>query len=164
MRNGFTLVELMVVLAIIGIMSALFVSVATTTGNPEHGAIDVTSSLRFARQRAIETRRIHRVQIEPTVISVWQSTATGYQAPAGYEQIQVTAMPPGIIAYEANASIDIAGGATPTLNATLNFPIDFRPDGSSSGGTVFVTDINDVRQFRVVTYRATGGAYLREGW
>lgn len=164
-HRGFTLVELMVVLALIAIMSTLVVSVATTAGNPQYASVDITSTLQFARQRAIQTRRIHRVKVEPAIVSVWQSTEVGFQAPLGYEQIQTIKMPSGVVAWNAEAAIRTAPtGVDPGVDAALNFDLDFRPDGSSTGGTVLITDINAVRKFRVLAYRATGGSYLREDW
>ena len=40
----------------------------------------------------------------------------------------------------------------------------FKPDGSSTGGTIFITDMQHNKEYRVLVYRITGSAYARQSW
>jgi len=59
-----------------------------------------------------------------------------------------------------------SAGATvgSTANAAVQFDVDFRPDGSSTGGTVFVTDVQNLKPWRVLVVNPTGSSYARQGW
>lgn len=163
-ERGFTLIELMTVVALVAILATLALGIGKNEGNPRSGATQIASALGLARARAIATRKIHRVQIEPTTVSIWQATTTGFRAPTAYDQVQATGLGPAVIAANGSTTIQVAAGASVTVNGSLVFSIDFKPDGSSTGGTVFVTGSSRDDPYRVVVYRATGSSYVREGW
>ena len=163
-QRGFTLIELLVVMAIIAIMSALIVSVVNAPGNPANASVDIVSQLQFARHRAIANRRVHRVQFEPNVVSIWQSTAPGYQAPLGFEMVQTIRMPIGVQVWHVANPVVTATGATPAQEVGIMGTVDFLPDGSCNSGTIYITDLQQDRKFRVLAYRMTGGSYMRNDW
>jgi prepilin-type N-terminal cleavage/methylation domain-containing protein len=163
-QRGFTLIELLVVMAIIAIMSALIVTVVNAPGNPMNASIDVVSQMQFARHRAIASRRVHRVQFEPNLVSIWQSDKTGYQAPTGYEMIQTVRMPVGVQVWHVANPIVTLVGQNPAQETGIMGTIDFLPDGSCNSGTVYLNDLQAQNRFQVLAYPTTGASYMREGW
>ncbi len=106
--NGFTLIEMIVVLIIIGLVGGLVLTRAPTRGGTadlQAATSLVVGTLRLARTRAIAVNRPVPVRIDAADAAVQLGADP------------VRRLPPGI---------RIAGGPA----------ILFRPDGSSSGGTV----------------------------
>lgn len=174
-QRGFTMIELLVVMGLVALLATLALSTGDkSTGNPRNTAQTINSTLSFARLRAISTRRIHRVKVEPNVISVWVDACTncGFTTPTSYELIESAAIPSGTVVWDATCQVPTCSsntifktpGANPTQNTSLNADFDFRPDGSSTGGTIFVTDPQGMDRHRVLVYRATGSSYTRDAW
>ncbi|MCP5045481.1 MAG: prepilin-type N-terminal cleavage/methylation domain-containing protein [bacterium] len=65
-RAGFTLIEIMAVVLIIGVVSAIFIpGMRAAGGSGRHDeALNVASHVELARQRAIMTGKIHRVLLD----------------------------------------------------------------------------------------------------
>ena len=163
-QRGFTLIELLVVMAIIAIMSALIVSVVNAPGNPANASVDIVSQLQFARVKAIATRRVHRVQFEPNMVSIWQSTNTGYQTPVGFEMVQTIRMPVGVQIWAVINPVVTVTGANPAQESGIMGVVDYLPDGTCNSGTIYVTDLQQDRKFRILAYKMTGGSYMRDAW
>jgi prepilin-type N-terminal cleavage/methylation domain-containing protein len=165
-QRGFTLVEMMTVIAIVGVLVAVAFGVDNRTyGATAQSASDqITQSMSFARMRASATRRTHRVQVQPTQLTIYQATTTGLASPTAWQQIQVVTMPKGVTLWNAQTGALAGSGASPAQNASLVFPIDFRPDGQATAATVFVADNSAAGKYRVLVYHATGGSYARQYW
>lgn len=164
--RGFTLVELMVVVGIIAVLSGLVISVSGTAYGASASSVSdqLTSAFSLAKLRAVSTRRYTRVEVRSRTATVWQSTQTGMVAPTSWQFYQTFTIPKGVTVWDASTTVYAAPGATVSQNADVDFMIDFRPDGSSTGGTVFVTDAANAHPARVLIYRATGSSYARAEW
>ncbi|HEU0034740.1 MAG TPA: GspH/FimT family pseudopilin [Kofleriaceae bacterium] len=164
-RRGFTMIELMTVVALVGLLSSLALDVGPGGGSPHATADQLASAMGLARTRAIATRRVHRVQVEAGVVSIWQSTTAGFTAATGWEQVHGETIPTNVRAFNATRTVQTAAGATPKQDDKLLFAIDFRPDGSlATGATVFLAKADQSDPYRVFVYPATGSAHVRPGW
>ncbi|MDB4959001.1 MAG: hypothetical protein JWO36_6570 [Myxococcales bacterium] len=171
-EQGFTLIEMMVVVAIIAILCGLAIGINGRTygANAESVSDQLVSVMNLAKMRAVSSRRWQRVEVQPTRATLWQWGQAGMTVPAGstcpacWELVQISQFPNGAKVWDVSSTVYVASGASVTQNSSLDFAIDFRPDGSSTGGTVFVTDLQHAHTSRVVVYHATGSSYARTSW
>ena len=86
--RGFTLVELMVVIVIIGVLSALIIGLNSQTygSSAMNVADELVSQMELCKMRAVSTRRWHRCEISntsgPTTVTVMQWQSTGMAPPS----------------------------------------------------------------------------------
>lgn len=174
-QRGFTLVELMAVLAIIAVVASFAFMPNTTkySANSKNTAQQLASLFNVCKMRAVSTRRWHRCLVTPTRFEMQQWSATGLTPPAGtcappatncWQLMSSTTFDNHVVAVAASTTPYATGGAAVTTNSSLAFNIDFKPDGSSTGGTVFFADPYGRGPWRTLVYRATGGSYARAGW
>ncbi|CAN5701030.1 hypothetical protein BH11MYX1_BH11MYX1_07240 [soil metagenome] len=184
--RGFTLMELMVVVAIIAIIAVVIFNLNSTTYGASANTIadQITADLNMCKMRAVSTRRWHRCEITgptaaapatPNSVTVlqWQSTGMAVPAAGNWSTVftdqlsNVATATPSVQVWDATTTpcvVNGCAGAPTSKNDTLVFDIDFRPDGSSTGGTLFITQPNRASSYRVVTYKATGSSYARNSW
>jgi prepilin-type N-terminal cleavage/methylation domain-containing protein len=170
-QQGFTLVELMVVVAIIAILSLLVVSVSGRTYGANAMTISdkISSTMNWVKMRAVSTRRNHYVQVKPNELLIWQSDVTGFAASPnspGVEFVQRVTLPATVSIWDVEAVAHASTGNSVSQNTTLDYQfIQFKPDGSSTtGATLYVTDSQHSREYRVLVYKATGSSYARQTW
>ena len=172
-QRGFTLIEMMVVVAIVAVLSGLLVSLAGNSYgvNPARMADEIVSTINLARTRALATRRIQQVQIHlelsPPQIQVWQASVPGMSLSnltAGPLQSVLTLEIPNAIVLQSAVTGAQASGATPAATTT-ELDLNFRPDGSATtAATIYVTDRKASKKYRVLVYNATGSSYARALW
>lgn len=172
-QRGVTLIELMVVVMIIAVFAALMFGVNSQTygASSTNVADQLTSDLNLCKMRAVSTRRWHHCEILPNTLTMWQWSKTGMTVPVTggdvWQQVMVDNIPSGVTVWDVSASVCITppcGAAPLAANTTLDYSIDFRPDGSSTGGTIYVSDPGKNKQYRVVVYKSTGSSYARNSW
>lgn len=165
-HTGFTLVEMMVVIAIIAILAGLLISTSSRPvgANARNASETVVSTIGFAKLRAGATRRVHTVQVTPNQLVVYACANTGLvcTSPPG-DLIQQVRIPNGVTILNTSTTVYSTGGATVSApSTTLNTGILIRPDGQATATTIFLTDTKD--PWRVLVYHVTGGTYARQGW
>lgn len=179
--RGFTLIELMVVVAIIAILSTIMFSFNPQPWgtNPKTMADELAATLNICKMRAVSTRTWQQCVLAPTSLTMYQWTTTGMATPVGancttgqpppncWQFVQTINIPVPVIAWSATSTVCLSSpctGAPTTKNTSLSFTFGFRPDGSSTGGTVFLSDQTGTTKSNVVVYRTTGASYSSQYW
>lgn len=165
-QRGFTLIEMMVVVAIVAILAGLVISAASRPigANAQNVSDQLVSTINLAKLRAASTRRIQRVVITPSAVAVYRLSTPGLVIPTTptWEYLQQVTIPNGVKIWDATNAATTTTGATITEDTSLSYALDIRPDGQATATTIYVTDGR--RYFRVLTYHLTGGTYARETW
>jgi prepilin-type N-terminal cleavage/methylation domain-containing protein len=167
-ERGFTLLELMVVVAIIAVLSTIMFGGdegRTYGAKPSAVGAEIASTMNAIKSRANATRRIHTVKFKPTEILIWQSDVTGFATSTGTDPfVKRVSLPHGVTIWNVEATVRASSGNTVTENAALDYDVLVKPDGSTTGATIYITNTSRSQEYRVLVYRATGSSYARELW
>jgi Tfp pilus assembly protein FimT len=159
----------MVVVAIIAIVAALMIGLNSQTygTSPRNVSDTVASALNMCKMRAVSQRRWHRCTVTPTTLTINQGDTTGMATPATWTVVRTITLGTGVSIWDFSSTACTASpctGAPSAANTSLSANFDFRPDGSSTGGTVFVANPGKTLTWMVVVYKSTGSAYARNFW
>lgn len=174
-QAGFTMIEIMVVVSIIAILSAFFIGANYRSGgaSPQSTAQQIASFYNTCKMRAVSTRRWHRCEVTANTFQIAQWSATGLTTPSGtcsppstncWQLISSTTFDRNVYIWQGQTGVQINTGASVTRGVGLPFHIDFKPDGSSTGGTVFFGDDQGRQPWRTIVYQVTGASYARKDW
>lgn len=159
-RAGFTLIELMVVVGVIGVTAAIAVLVmpsALRAARADSGVTRVVAALRTAREQAISQRRLIRVAFNaPDQVVVTRVDVPGPGTTVlntvqleGDITFQVYAGVPDTPDAFGNAQPASFGGATSVAFTSEGGFVD--QNGDPVNGTVFMGRYSDVTSARAVT-------------
>src|SRR5262245_20491285 len=156
-QRGVTLIELMVVLAIVALLGAMLFGVESRTygASAQNVSDQLISTISLAKMRAVSSRRIHQLEVLPQEVLLWQSPKTGLAMPGfgeDWQLVQRVGIPNGVAVWDVLPNA-LGSGQTVSRNAALDYEIYFKPDGSSTGGTLFVTDEKQAKSYRVLVYK-----------
>jgi prepilin-type N-terminal cleavage/methylation domain-containing protein len=165
-HRGFTLIEMMVVVAIVAILSGLVISASSKPVGASARSVSeqIVGTLNAAHLRAQATRRVHKVVFDDSHAWVMVASETGL-VPSGaatYSTLQTLTFPAGVKIYDVSTSAIASPSGTAYTPTAVNYDLFIRPDGQSTQTTLFVGD--GLHQWRVVVYHITGGIYAREFW
>jgi prepilin-type N-terminal cleavage/methylation domain-containing protein len=168
-EQGFTLVELMIVLAMIAILTAVAISYQGENRASIKGfAAQIAGEADAARLRATSTRKWQRITFDPDVhkVHLEQAVDTGMEMPAddGWIETGRLDLPQIVHVAAITTTADIDSGNAVTDGNGLDEALLFAPDGSSRARTVYLSTIGATVEIRIVVYRATGTAYVKDGW
>jgi Tfp pilus assembly protein FimT len=163
------LVEMMIVIAIIGIMTAMAISYSGEGRASVKGfAGQVAGECDSSRLLAISTRKWQRLWFDTTTNKVRhdQATVTGMGVPTTSQWIEVSRfdLPKVVSVEQINTTADINTGNSVTPGHGMTNYLMFAPDGSSVARTVYLDTFDGHSPERIVIYRATGTAYVKDGW
>jgi len=166
-QRGFTLVELMVVLAMIAILSAMAVAyTGERRANLRGFAGSIVGEADAARLRALASRKWQRIgfDLDAGKMITEQATTTGMAEPDDWTVQGVYAIPGRFTVASIHDSADANGGEDVIEGAGVDEYLMFAPDGSSVPRTIYLSSTQPFTYVRVVVYRATGTAYVKENW
>ena len=171
--KGFTLIELIIVLVIVSIMAAMVspaISRSLASLQLKTAARKVAAALRYARTQAIARAEDYQavfsfderqVTISPAESEGEESgeekalpEAEGAQKPQEQEKPKVYTLPEEVKFLELVAGEEEVNSGSATIT--------FRPNGSSEGGEVILSDAAEKREYRIVVSFLTGAVEVKE--
>ncbi|CAN7384188.1 prepilin-type N-terminal cleavage/methylation domain-containing protein [Pseudoduganella sp. LjRoot289] len=151
-QQGFTIVELITVMVVIGVLSAVALPMLTSGGNGMAGAAfrnELASTLRYAQKSAVSHRRLVCANVTTSAVSLTIAQAanqtacdTQLQGPDGSEvasrdaAVTATGGLVGMIYFQPGGTISTNGAGTATAAGVIN--VTGQPAINIQGATGYV--------------------------
>ncbi len=169
--RGFTLVELMVVVVIIGVMASIGIFAMAPLTNAQNAAA-VARSLQFemsrSRLEAVSDNKQRQLSCTNSVCSYYVGSTTGMGAVGFAKAGDVISSGKHAQIWSVSASTDSANNFNPAFSSMVSTPgtITFYPDGSATAATVYIADTAATagHKYKVYVYAGTGLARLVDHW
>ena len=165
-QQGFTLIEMMVVVAIIGVVSAIAVQIPEEDDATVDGvAAQVSTELDQSRLRSIADHRWQRMIVSGKTVTFQVGNTIGMVPPTTWTLDRAISVPSNVqlVAIGSTSAIDPLGGA-PSAGTGFTSGITFAPDGSSVPRTIYFDNVRGTSPTRVVVFATTGTVLTRSGW
>ena len=127
-------------------------------------ARNVQFAMMRARGTAIGDGFQRRLSCTATACSLLAATTSGMGTPAGWNNNGqlVQAGTEGVL-WAVDTNTDV-GATSPSGPIAGTKTITFYPDGTSDAATVFVTDVNSAKKYKVFVYSATAMPRMVDSW
>ena len=158
--NGFTLVELVVVIVVLGIMIALVIPRLGELGeaNLKRSARHITGMVRFLRDDAQAKKKIYRLRFDIQGGRYWAEALTVVSDKAAeFKRLQSVMVSEGSLSGQTTFK-DVKTGSHPDDPYIL-----FTPDGWVEKSFIHLRD-GDGKDFTLIVKPLTGDTELREGY
>jgi prepilin-type N-terminal cleavage/methylation domain-containing protein len=171
MKRGFTLVELMIVVAIVGVLSGVAIFSLSGSNNGKSSAA-LARKVQFIMQRArIEAaadNRQRQINCDPATRTCWYmiGDSAGMSTAITFTNA-IDSVPWGRFAQVWNISTTTDVSATNNgAQMTAAKTVTFYPNGTATPGTVYFCDTSaaTANQYKVFVYPGTGMARLVDVW
>lgn len=175
--DGFTLIEIMVVLALMGIIAAIAVPVTNSvvrSGKNDSAAVATMTALTSARARAVSERRnIILTFIDPNVIQISRQNLDAAGAVTGTTVVDTITLEngQGFRRFTGVSDTPDAFGGTGAVAITGVAPVMFTSDGTLvdnagdvSNVTIFTGLTNQALSARAVTIFGASGVMRTWNW
>lgn len=186
-QGGFTLTELMIVVAIVGVLAALSISLLNNKPRPIDAASQVSSKLAETSRKAVAGGTVRGDVVQslgsPARTRARFTIGTGNEvvtlsvqrleedplpsATATWVELSSVALHGSIRLSGYTPSADLTGGATaPTVALSGGSSLEVRcnPDGTCDGITIYLASADGRRKARLVVLPLGGTPMTFDGW
>lgn len=182
--RGFTLTELMLVVAIVGVLAALGTAMLRSTPRASDGASQISSKLAETSRKAVAGGAV-RGEVAAALGSTARTRARFDVTSGGVvvtvERLEEDPAPATSASWVALSSItlhqvlrlagytptaDLTGGGTPTvpLGTGGSFEVQCHPGGTCDGVTIYLTDAKGRSKARIVVLPLGGTPMTFDRW
>lgn len=183
-QAGFTLTELMVTVAIVGVLATLGIALVRATPQPADIASQVSSKISETSRKAVSLGAV-RPEVAAALGSrartraVFTATATSAtvtidrleedpppSTSANWIELSTVTLHPSVQLSGYTSAAMINSGNTPavSMGGSGTFTIECRPDGTCAGVTIYLASAKGAKKARVVVFPLGGTPMTFPDW
>jgi prepilin-type N-terminal cleavage/methylation domain-containing protein len=183
-QRGFTLSELMVTVAIVGVLAVLAVSLVKATPQPADIASQVSSKISETSRKAVGLGAVREAVADALgskarTRAVFTASATGVTVTidrleedpppattASWVEMSTVKLHASVVLSGYTSAAMVNSGNTPavTMGGTGTFTVECRPDGTCAGVTIYLSNKNGAKKARVVVFPLGGTPMTFPDW